>query len=225
MKKNFALAPSASRALPVALALAGLCADACAQTQLVTPNTVKVGVTRYDAHSKTSGISGPGVPAGADAEVGDATTAVFIYERYVHPNVGIELVLGIPPVIHSKATGTVAFLGDNVLSARNVAPTLLVNYHFFDPTAPWRPYLGAGVNYTRFTNIHSSLAPKVEIADSTGLAVTAGLDYRLTPEWGLFASITKINVKSKLVATGATVLQTTIDFRPLVYTFGATYKF
>lgn len=220
MKNNITLAPAA-----LAIAIAATLACGGARAQEAPLNVLKLGITQYDSHSKTSGISGPGVPAGADAEVGDATTVVVIYERYVHPNVGVELVLGIPPVIHSKATGTVAFLGDNILSARNVAPTLLVNYHFFQPTDTWRPYLGAGVNYTKFTSIHSSLAPKVEISHSTGLALTAGVDYALTPQWGLFASFTKINVKSKLVATGATVLQTTIDFRPRVYTFGATYKF
>ena len=94
-------------------------------------NVVKLGVTDYDTHSKTNGISGIGVPPGADAEVGSATTAIFVYERLFTPNIGLEFVLGIPPRIKAKATGSVAFLGDDVLSAKNVAPTLLLNYHFF----------------------------------------------------------------------------------------------
>lgn len=47
---------------------------------------VKLGITRYDTHSKTSGISGIGVPAGADAVTGDATTVILVIERTLTPN-------------------------------------------------------------------------------------------------------------------------------------------
>jgi outer membrane protein len=191
-------------------------------------NVVKIGVTRYDTHSRTSGISGIGVPAGADAEVSSATTAIFVYERLltpISPNLGIEFVLGIPPRLHAKATGSVAFLGDDVLSARNVAPTLLLNYHFFDRDAIFRPYVGVGVNYTRFTDIRSTLAPDVEMGSSTGLALQAGVHYAINKDIGLFASVAKVNVKSKVVATGATVLTTTVDFRPIVYSAGISFEF
>jgi outer membrane protein len=188
-------------------------------------NVVKLGVTRYQPHSKTDGISGIGVPPGADAEVGGATTVIFVYERLFTPNIGAEFVLGIPPRLHAKATGSVAFLGDDVLSAKNVAPTLLFNYHFFGPDATIRPYLGAGINYTKFTGVESSLAPDVKMGSSTGLALQAGVNYAITKNVGLFASIAKINVKSKVVATGATVLTTTVDFRPLVYSAGVSYQF
>lgn len=188
-------------------------------------NVVKIGLTEYQTHSKTTGVSGIGVPPGADAEVSNATTVLLIYERMFDPHIGVEFVLGIPPKITAKATGSVAFLGDDVLSARNLAPTLFLNYHFGQPGDTWRPWLGAGVNYTRFVKIKSSLATDVSLGDSTGLALQAGLSYAFNPQWGLFASVAKVNVKSKLVAAGSTVLTTTIDFRPIVYTFGAMYSF
>ena len=186
--------------------------------------TFKLGVIRYDAHSKTNGVTGIGIPPGADAEVGDATTALLTYEYEVKPNVGIEFVMGIPPKIKAKATGSVAFLGE-ILSARNVAPSLIVNYHFGDAGTAFRPYLGMGVNYTRFTDIQTPYGWNVKLTDSVGLMVQGGIDYALDKRWGLFASVARVDVKSKLVATGATVLQSTIDFRPWTYTFGAAYKF
>lgn len=191
-------------------------------------NVVKLGITRYQPHSSTNGISGIGVPPGADADVGGATTVIFVYERLltpISPNVGLEFVLGIPPRVHAKATGSVAFLGDDVLSAKNVAPTLLLNYHFFGPDSAFRPYIGAGVNYTHFSDVKSSLAPDVKMGNSTGLAVQAGINYAITKDVGLFASIAKIDVKSKVVATGATVLTTTVNFKPLVYSAGVSYQF
>lgn len=201
------------------LVAAAACGTAQAQTQ-----TLKVGVIRYDAHSKTNGVTGIGIPPGADAEVGDATTVLFTYELEVKPNVGVELVLGVPPKIKAKATGSVAFLGD-LLSARNVAPTVLVNYHFGQPGDALRPYVGLGINYTRFTDIKTPYSFDVKLRDSVGWAAQVGADYALGKNWGLFASLARVDVKSKLVATGAIVLQTTIDFRPITYSLGGSYRF
>ena len=103
------------------LAFAAL-ALACSPAWADGDNVVKLGLTYYQTHSKTDGITGVGVPPGADAEVGNATTVIFVYERLFTPNVGLEFVLGIPPTLKAKASGSVAFLGDNVLSAKNVAP-------------------------------------------------------------------------------------------------------
>ena len=188
-------------------------------------NAVKAGAILYQTHSRTNGISGIGVPPGADADVGNATTLLFTYERMVTPEIGVEFVLGVPPTIKAKATGSVAFLGNDVLSAKNIAPSLIFNYHFGAAGDTLRPYVGAGINYTKFASIKSKLAPDVQMGDSTGLVFQLGADYALSKEWGLYASIAKVNVKSKLVASGTTVLTTTIDFRPITYSFGAVYRF
>lgn len=188
-------------------------------------NIFKIGAIEYTTNSKTNGIQGAGVPPGADAETGNATTLLLTYERLFTPNVGLELVIGVPPKIKAKATGTVSYLGDDVLSARNVAPTLILNYHFGSDGDRFRPYLGAGINYTKFTDVKSKLAPDVKMSDSTGLVVQAGLDYAFDKTWGLFASVARINTKSKLVAAGTTVLTTEIDFRPVTYSFGLSYRF
>ena len=207
------------------LALLALSALCLAQAPVWAQNqTLKVGGIRYDAHSKSNGVTGIGIPPGADATVGDATTLVFTYEIEVKPNVGIELVIGVPPRIKAQATGSVAFLGE-VLTARNVAPTLLVNYHFGQKGDALRPYIGLGINYTKFTGASSPFGWDVKLRDSVGLAGHVGLDYALSKDWGLFASFGMANVKSKLVATGATVLQSTIDFRPRTYAAGAYFKF
>jgi outer membrane protein len=202
------------RRVAVALALAALSAVAAAQQ-----NAAKIGAIYYQTHARTNGISGIGVPPGADAEVGNATTLLLTYERGVTPNIGV------PPKIKAKATCSVAFLGDDVLSAKIVAPTLLVNYHFGSEGDTFRPYLGAGINYTKFTSVKSRLASDADMSDSTGLAIQVGFDYAISKEWGLFASIAKVDVKSKVVASGATVLTTNIDFRPITYSFGAAWRF
>ena len=55
------------RSIAAAAAL-GLLAGGAAQAQL---NVVKVGPIRYTTDSRTNGVSGPGIPPGADAETGD----------------------------------------------------------------------------------------------------------------------------------------------------------
>jgi outer membrane protein len=209
-----------TRFIPAAAALLALAGAAQAQD-----NVLKFGVTYYDTHSKTTGIQGVGIPPGADATTGDATTVIFVYERMLTPNIGAELVLGIPPKITASATGSAAFLGE-VLSARNVAPTFLVNYYFGDPANKWRPYLGAGINYTRFTDIEVTLPnTTADMSDSVGLALQAGISYAASKNWGLFASVARVDVESDLVAVNSTVLTTTIDFRPGTYSAGLWYRF
>jgi len=206
-------------------ALAAACLCAVCGAASAQSNVVQFGVTDYTTHSRTNGISGIGVPPGADAEVGNATTVIFTYERMLNPNMGVELVMGVPPTIKAKATGSVAFLGDDVLSAKNVAPTLFFNYHFGQPGDTWRPFAGIGVNYTKFASVKSTLAPDVQMSNSTGWAVHAGTDYNLNKEWSLWASVSALKVKSKVVASGTTVLTTTVDFRPIVYSAGVGYRF
>jgi outer membrane protein len=206
----------------LAAATAALLASPAAMAQ---DWSIGVGVTRYDTTSKTTGIKGIGIPPGADAVTGDSTTLIVTIERKLMPNVGIELVLGLPPRTKARAAGSVAFLGDDVLSAKNLAPTVIVNYRFGDEGQTWRPYLGLGINYTRFVSIRSSLAPSVAMSDSLGLVAQAGITYAFSKQWGAFASIARVDVKTDLVATASTVLTTNIDFRPVTYSAGIHYKF
>ena len=209
--------------LSLLIAASALASGAMAQSD-VSRNTVKLGAIFYQPHAKTSGITGLGVPPGADATVGNATTLLATYERALAPNMGIELVLGVPPTIKAKGAGTVTFLGE-VLSAKNVAPTVLINYHFGDAGSALRPYVGIGINYTRFTDAKTPYGWQVSLSDSWGLAGQIGLDYAMSKQWGLFASLGAAQVKSDLVAVGASVLRSTIDFRPVTFAAGVAYKF
>jgi outer membrane protein len=210
------------RLRPLALTLALSVAAFAAHAQ---DNIFKAGAIFYQTHSKTTGIQGIGIPPGADAEIGNAWTAVFTYERMLRSDFGIEFVLGIPPTVEAKGAGSVAFLGDDILSAKNIAPTILLNYHFGAPGDTWRPYVGIGLNYTRFGSIESRLASNVQLSDSVGLAGQIGINYYYDKNWGAFASISAEKVKTDLLAVESTVLTTTIDFRPITYAFGLSYRF
>lgn len=208
-----------------ALAVAALAAGAAAaQAQDYPVNVLKAGITRYDTHAQTKGVTGLGVPPGADAETTDATTVVFIYERMLSPNLGVELVLGVPPKIEGYAKGSVDYLG-KVVEARSVAPTLLVNWHFRQPSDAFRPYVGLGINYTHFSNRKSPYGWKIHMEDSWGPAAEAGFSYKFDRQWGAFASVAVIHVKSELVGEGPAIIKTEVNYRPVVFTGGVSYSF
>ena len=219
-----------SYARAVALMLGGLAAGSIALAQPApinppaNPHVFKLGAARYETNTVTSGITGIGIPAGADATTGNANTAIVTYEYHFQPNWGLELALGIPPKIEARASGSVAFLG-KVLEARNYSPTVLLTYHFLDAASTIRPYMGIGLNYTRFGNIKTPYAWQVGLTDSIGWAAHAGVDWRLNKNWGLYASFAASEVKTELTAVGATVLKTSLDFRPRVYSAGLSYRY
>ena len=219
-----------SYARAVALMLGGLAAGSIALAQPApinppaNPHVFKLGAARYETNTVTSGITGIGIPAGADATTGNANTAIVTYEYHFQPNWGLELALGIPPKIEARASGSVAFLG-KVLEARNYSPTVLLTYHFLDAASTIRPYMGIGLNYTRFGNIKTPYAWQVGLTDSIGWAAHAGVDWRLNKNWGLYASFAASEVKTDLTAVGATVLKTSLDFRPRVYSAGLSYRY
>lgn len=205
-------------------------------------NLLKVGGILYDTHSKTNGITTtPAIPtlAGSDIKSADAPTLLLVFDRMLKPNLSIELVLGVPPRIDTEATGPLAGLtsalgiSNVVLSAKNTAPTLLLNLFLTKPESKWRPYVGAGINYTKLTSAESSLSTSsIDLSDSWGPAAQIGLNYAAGPRWGVFANVSVVRVKSEVdvVANvpGVPVpvrVMTTVDFRPSTYTAGLTYKF
>jgi outer membrane protein len=222
--------PSAAlAAISVIAVTALLSAPLAAQAQssgslLGGTKTVKFGFVYEDVRSRTTGLRGVGVPPGADAKVEDAKTLIGTIDLEVAPNWSLELALGVPPKVKAKATGSVAFLGD-VLEAKSVSPTFFVNYKFFDAKATLRPYVGLGLNYTKFTGIKNPFGWQVDLSDSSGLAAHAGVDWKLGSHWGLWASVSMVKVETDLTAVGASVLQTTIDFRPVIFGTGLYMRF
>lgn len=206
------------------LVLAAAAASSAAQAQDPSKLTVKIGAIRYAPDATTNGVTGIGIPPGADAKVGSATTPLFVLLYDLGNQLSAELVLGVPPKITATATGSVSFLGE-VMSARNVAPTFLLTYHLLPASSRVRPYIGAGLNYTHFTEISSPYGWDVHLTDSYGFAGHVGVDVSIDKNWGLFASYGRANVKTDLLAVGATAIRSTIDFRPKTYALGLFYRF
>jgi outer membrane protein len=115
-----------------------------------------------------------------------------------------------------------------------LAPTLLVEYKFLSENSKWRPYIGAGVNYTTFYdrdstaqgNAASGGPTKISLTPSWGVAGTVGLAYNIKNNWNLYASYSASQVKTKLNADTADVIRTThISFGPQALVVAVGYSF
>ncbi|OON41223.1 outer membrane protein OmpW [Izhakiella australiensis] len=142
-------------------------------------------------------------------------------------NIGIEL-LGATPFRHrigTPATGDIA-------TVKQLPPSLVLQW-YFSGLGKFNPYIGAGVNYTRFyqerfneTGRNAGLSD-LHAKDSWGFAGVAGLDYQLTDNWMLNASVWYMDIDTDVSFRANGVKQDSIhtNINPVVFFFGAGYKF
>ncbi len=183
-------------ALTLSTALAAMAAPALAQSQ--GDWTLGIGVGYLDPKSDN------GTLAGLDAEVGSDTRPIFTAEYFVRDNLGIEL-LAATPFDHDITLGGSIDAG----SVKHLPPTLSVNYHFATNSA-WKPYVGAGLNYTIFFDEQSPLGD-LEVDDSFGIALQAGLDYQVTDAGAVRLNVRWFDIDSDVTLNGADIGKVEID--------------
>jgi len=103
-------------------------------------------------------------------------------------------------------------------------PTLTVQYHF-NPEGRFRPYVGAGVNYTIFYSPRSPL-PNIHYSDSFGWALQAGVDVPLGANGYFFnADVKKLFLSTDVSALGGVVRAKGVDLNPWIIGLGVGYRF
>ena len=121
----------------------------------------------------------------AQLHVGDGAAVTFAATYMATERWGAEVFTALP-VSHdvtSPETGKVA-------QFKQLPSTVSLQYHFFDPNGRIRGYVGAGLNYTTFTNEGTTGAlagTELKLDASFGPAAQAGLDFDLGRAW--FVSI------------------------------------
>ena len=110
-------------------------------------------------------------------------------------------------------------------------PTLTLQYHFA-PSAKVRPYVGAGLNYTLFYSEDASDGledaigdTKVELEDSFGFALQAGVDFDITEKLFLNLDVKYIDIDTEAkLTTGALVNRVKVSIDPIVVGVGIGMK-
>jgi outer membrane protein len=227
---------SASVAVALALAASG---SAMAQS-----TTIKLGVVNINPNSDATAISGPLTPANTlSLDVQSATTLFFSAAQDIDDNWQGELALGVPPkhdvnlvVLNPAAVpGSVAALnGAVVATVKQVAPTLFVNYRFFDKTSTFRPFVGVGVNYTYFASPESTATgntvnggpTNISLKSSWGLAAQLGVTAKINDAWSLTGAWSTAQVKTTMTSNTLGIQRTAdIKFSPSVFILAAGYSF
>jgi len=228
-----------ARIAATAFALVAAFAVAGARADDVLSNSLRVGAYYVMYDTTADDITGPFVPAGVNLKLKDVITPYFAYVRRLDRHLSVELALGAPPLTKTEGKGpaklgSVPYNGQTIVTARWLAPTVLLTYSFFDESARWRPYIGAGINYTKFYSRQSTPAgdaasggpTRIDLPVSVGPAATIGMSYRLTRHFYLYGSISASEVNSRLIATTAGITRTThISFGPRAAVLAMGYSF
>lgn len=109
-------------------------------------------------------------------------------------------------------------------------PTLTLQVHPL-PASRFSPYLGLGVNYTIFygesSHGRSPLVTHVNVGNSVGMALNAGLDIEVAPNWLVNIDLKKILFLEPTAKVDTVVgrVQTTAEINPWVFGVGFRYRF
>lgn len=150
----------------------------------------------------------------AGVSAANKATLEVDFTRFLTNNIAVELILATTKhdiSLNGAALGSVGVL----------PPTLTAQYHFF-PEATIKPYLGAGVNYTRFYNVNLSPGLDVE-SGSFGPALQAGADFQIDKNLFINVDVKKIYIKTDVTNNGAYL--TTLTLNPVVFGVGMGMKF
>jgi outer membrane protein len=226
----------ALRALP--LVLLALTAS-IARADDIPANTFRLGEYWVFYHTYADNLSGPYVPTDLNLSVKNVQTPYLGYLRRLSSNFTVELAFGIPPLTKTygkgpATLGSVPYNGEEISNARWLAPSLLMEYMFLDDSYKLRPYFGVGLNYVVFYDRNSTPAgnaaaggpTRIELSNSIGPAVTAGLNFQITRNWSLTASYSAARVQTQLQAlTGDVVRTSNITFGPQTFVVAAGFSF
>lgn len=184
--------------LAVAFA-AGTATDA-AQAQPL-PWLVRVRAVHLDSANKDS--------TGLDLSINNKVLPELDISYFFTPAWATELVLTYPQKQTIRAGGS------DIGSLKHLPPTLTLQYHFTD-LGKFKPYLGAGLNYTRFSSV--GFAPAVQTAlspslsrNSFGLALQAGFDYEFMPNTFFNVDVKKVKIHTDVSSAGTEVGRLKVD--------------
>lgn len=205
--------------LVAAAATALLAAPASAQS--LHNLQVRVGVSGVlpDESASISTIGG-------DVNISNEYVPTVQLEWFFTDNISAELLCCMAR--HEAAAVNTALGRVDLGKVSHFPPTLTVKYHWTN-LGRVQPYVGAGVNYTRFFDEElpaGGPVTAIHYDTSTGGALQAGLDYKLDETWSLNADVRKIWINTQVdLWAGATHLNADVNIDPWVVTFGAGYRF
>lgn len=199
--------------LCTALALGGFATPALAQS--AGDWTVGIGVHQVNPKSDNGSLAGNTL----DVSVGSDVKPTITAEYFIRDNLGIEVLASLQ-FEHDISINGLGKVG----STKHLPPTVSLQYHFGQGNI--RPFVGAGVNFTLFSNDQTSgvlAGNDLELDDSWGLSAHAGVDFKVGERGAIRLDARWIDIDTDVKLNGADIGTVQID--PLVYGIAYVYRF
>lgn len=153
---------------------------------------------------------------GLDLSINNKTLPEIDFTYFFSPNLAAELVLTVPQKQRVYAGAT------QIGSLKHLPPTLTLQYHF-NHSNGIKPYLGAGLNYTRFSSVDLLGGGADLKRNSYGLALQAGVDVPLSKNLYLNVDVKKVYIKTDVIASGSNIGTFKVD--PILLGVGLGWRF
>ncbi len=168
---------------------AALAASAAASAQTAGTWAVSVGYNNISPEA-TDALSAPSIPNSKTDPHSDAQPIFNVIYNFTD-NISAQFGLGTPYKHDLYGAGSLSGTG-KLGTLEQLPPTLFVQYHFLDASAPFRPYVGLGATYAMFRDEKGS-GTLTAISNPGGPPTTFTVDnaWGATPELGLTYNINK----------------------------------
>ena len=181
---------------------------------------VRARAVRLHMADQSEAIPSLGVPSDA-IQANDKTIPEIDITYFFTKNIAAELILTVP----QKQDVTLS--GAKIGTFKHLPPTLTAQYHFL-PDGQFRPYVGAGINYTRISSVALNVPGVGDLdleSSSIGGAIQIGVDVKVADNLFVNVDVKKVWISSDVMlkSTGAKVSSVTLD--PIAISVGIGYRF
>ena len=229
------------KTLFVASALALAIAAPLAHAHQAGDIIVRAGAVTVDPREDSGNLKGDaGSIPGTGATLDSNTQLGLNFAYMVTDKLGVELLAATPFTHTVGLKGVDAALGapagtiDGAFAeVTHLPPTLSAVYYPLGGNSAFKPYVGAGLNYTVFFDEKLEDRQKnngfksVSLDSSVGLAFQVGADYMLNDKLMINAQVRYIDIATKATVTDdwGDKVTVDVDVDPMVYMVGLGYKF
>jgi outer membrane protein len=154
---------------------------------------------------------------GADVDISTTFVPEVDFTYFFNKNISAELILATTK--HDVEIENGADLGYVWL----LPPTLNFQYNFY--VDKFKPYVGAGLNYTIFYGEDPGDVDDIDYDSAVGFSLQTGVDYNLNDKWFLNLDIKKLFLKTDVTLNGDSANKAEVEINPLVVGFGFGMKF
>lgn len=205
------------------ITLATLLALAAAPALAQSAGTWTVGVGAHNVAPKSDNGTLTATPLGnLSMDVGSNIRPTITGEYFLKDNLGLEVLAALPFQHDINVVGV-----GQVGSTKHLPPTVSLQYHFGEGKV--KPFVGIGLNYTRFFSTKSEGAiagTDLELSDSWGLAGHLGIDFQVSEKAAIRIDYRKIDIDTDVKLNGADLgTNNTVNIDPSVYGIAYVFQF